>query len=80
MQYVRLYSGWTAAEQQRRDCWPVLDHEFGPSIGVALLDHEFGPSVGVGLFSELQIALSGGPNFISPILDYQNLDHLLEML
>nr|XP_020187407.1 putative nuclease HARBI1 [Aegilops tauschii subsp. strangulata] len=45
--------GWTSAEQQPRGCWPVLDHEFGPSIGVALLDHEFGPSVGVGLFSEL---------------------------
>ena len=80
MQYVRLYSGWTAAEQQPGGCWPVLDHEFGPSIGVALLDHEFGPSVGVGLFSELQNALFGGPNFTSPVLDRQNLDHLLEML
>ena len=48
--YLRLYSGWTMAEQQPGGCWPVLDHAFGPSIGVALLDHEFGPSVGVGLF------------------------------
>ena len=80
MQYVRLYSGWTAAEQQPRGRWPVLDHEFGPSIGVAFLDHEFGPSVGVGLFSELQNALFGGPKFTFSILDRQNLDHLLEML
>ena len=57
-----------------------MDHEFGPSIGVALLNHEFGPSVGVGLFSELQNALFGGPKFTSPVLDRQNLDHLLEML
>ena len=69
MQYVRLYSGWTTAKQQPRGCWPGLDHEFEPSIGVALLDHEFGSSVGVGLFSELQNALFGGSNFTSPILD-----------
>ena len=78
--YLRLYSGWTTAEQQPGGCWPVLDHAFGPSIGVALLDHEFGPSVGVGLFSELQNALFDGPNFISPVLDRQHVDHLLEML
>ena len=53
---------------------------FGPSIGVAFLDHQFGPSVGVERFSELQNALFGGPNFTSPVLDRQNLDHLLEML
>lgn len=80
MQYVRLYSGWTTAEQQPRGRWPVLDHEFGPSIGVAFLNHEFGPSVGVGLFSELQNAFFGSPKFTSPVLARQNLHHLLEML
>ena len=57
-----------------------LHLHFGPSIGVALLDHQFGPSVGVELFSELQNAFFGGPNFTSPVLDRQILDHLLEML
>ena len=57
-----------------------MDHEFVPSIGVALLDHEFGPSVGVGLFRSSKTHFFGGPNFTSPVLDRQNLDHLLEML
>ena len=61
-------------------CWPVLDHEFGPSIGVALLNHEFGPSVGVDLFSELQNTFFYGPNFTSSILHRQNLNHILKML
>ena len=69
LKYVRLHSGWTAAEQQPGGCWPILDHGFGPSIGVALLDHECGPSVGVSLFSELQNTLFGGLKFTSPVLD-----------
>ena len=57
-----------------------MDHEFRPSIGVAFLDHEFGPSVGVDLFSELQNAFFDGSKFTSPVLDRQNLNHLLEIL